>query len=74
MQVWDLVLNSSIAKLTATQARVTQIIFSKDFKTMIVGCKDGSIAFYNTTKQYKLIQVLSLSEILNEPDQEVNAL
>ena len=41
---------------------------------MIVGTKDGSIAFYNVLKKYKLIQVLDMSEILGEADQEVNAL
>ena len=74
VKVWDLVLNSEIATLRGTQARVTCFAFTKDYKTLIVGVKDGSIAFYNTQKNFKLIQAVSLSEVLSQPDQEVNAM
>ena len=74
VKVWDLVLNSEIATLRGTQARVTCFAFTKDYKTLIVGAKDGNVAFYNTLKNFKLIQVVSMSEVLEQPDQEVNTM
>ena len=47
VKVWDLVLDTQIATLKGTQARVTSFAFTKDYKTLIVGAKDGNIAFYN---------------------------
>ena len=72
--MWDLVLNTEIATLKGTQARVTCFSFTKDFKTLIVGTKDGSIAFYNAQKKFSLIQVVSMSDVVSLPDQEVNTM
>ena len=72
--MWDLVLNTQIATLKGTQARVTCFAFTKDYKTLIVGTKGGNIAFYNAQKKFSLIQVVSMSDVLNQPDQEVNTM
>lgn len=56
--------------------------FSKDFKTLIIGAKDGKIAFYNAHDNFKLIALMDahkdmgvpLSKDKAEAELEVNAL
>ena len=59
VKAWDLVLNSEIATIKSGEqqmsGRATCFAFSKDFKTLIIGYRDGSIAFFNTQKQFKFI-------------------
>lgn len=55
VKVWDLVLNKEIVSLRNYQARIMCLEFSKDFKTLIVGSKDGMITFYNAQDNFKLI-------------------
>ena len=47
VKVWDMVLNKEIATLKNNRGRVSSIQFTKDFKTLIVGSRDGKIALYN---------------------------
>jgi WD40 repeat protein len=47
VKVWDLVLNKEIASLKGNKGRVSSLLFTKDFRTMIVGSRDGLIVLYN---------------------------
>ena len=49
VKVWDMVLNKEIAACKGNKGRVTSFEFTNDFKTLIVGARDGKIAMYNTT-------------------------
>lgn len=55
-----MVLNKEIASLKGNRGRVTSFQFTNDFKTLIVGARDGKIALYNTHDHFKLITVLDL--------------
>lgn len=48
VKVWDMVLNKEIAAMKANKGRATCFQFTNDYKTLIVGARDGNIAFYNT--------------------------
>jgi len=50
VKVWDLVLNTEIVSIRASQAggRASCFAFSKDFKTLMVASRDSTIAFLNT--------------------------
>lgn len=49
VKVWDLVLNTEIATIKGAHGgRASCFAFSKDFKTLIIGSRDGTIAFMNT--------------------------
>lgn len=60
--------------------RITSLCFSQDLKTLIVGAKDGKIAFYNTTDNFRQIAVMDVVKNMGIPnpnadqDLEVNAL
>lgn len=56
VKVWDMVLNTEIATIKgATGGRATCFAFSHDFKTLFVGYRDGSIAFFHTEKEFKML-------------------
>ena len=56
VKVWDMVLNTEIATIKGvTSGRATCFAFSNDYKTLIVGYRDGSISFFNTQKEFKMI-------------------
>ena len=78
VKVWDLVLNAEVASLRACQegGRATSFAFSKDFKTMMVGSRDGSIAFFNTEKNFKLIHRVFCNTAIGfaSDEEEVNSL
>lgn len=55
--------------------------FSKDFKTLIIGAKDGKVAFYNAHDNFKLIALMDAHKDMGVPlfdkaaaELEVNAL
>ncbi len=74
VKVWDMVLNKEIAALKGNRGRVTSFQFTNDFKTMIVGARDGKIALYNTHDQFKLITMLDLQELGMQSEEEVTCL
>lgn len=78
VKVWDLVLNTEVNTLRASQSggRATCFAFSKDFKTMMVGSRDGSIAFFNTQKNFKLIHRVVCNTALGfaTDEEEINSL
>ena len=81
VKVWDLVLNTEIATIksgrtTGSTGRATCFTFSKDFKTMIVGYRDGTITFFNTQKEFKMIHSVKCGVELGfeNDDDEVNAI
>jgi WD40 repeat protein len=53
VKVWDLVLNKELANLKGNRGRVTSFQFTKDFKTLIVGSRDGKIVLYNAQDQFR---------------------
>lgn len=63
VKVWDMVLNKEVAVCKGNKGRVTCFQFTNDQKTLIVGARDGRIALYNTTDQFKQMHVLSLTEL-----------
>lgn len=77
VKVWDLVLNAEVATLKASKdgGRATCFAFSKDFKTMMVGSRDGSIAFFNTQKEFKLIHRVKCGTALGfaSDEEEINS-
>lgn len=80
VKVWDLVINKQVASLQGSMGRITSLSFSQDFKTLIVGAKDGKIAFYNATDNFRQIAVMDAVKNMGIPnpnseiDIEVNAL
>lgn len=53
VKVWDMVLNTEIATIRGVSpqsGRATCFAFSKDFKTLMIAFRDGSISFINTQK------------------------
>jgi len=48
VKIWDMVLNKEIAALKGNKGRVSSFQFTNDYKTLIVGARDGKIALYNT--------------------------
>ena len=51
VKVWDMVLNTEIATIKGVHqqsGRATCFAFSKDFTTLMIGYRDGSISFLNT--------------------------
>lgn len=55
VKVWDMVLSSEIATIRGAQGRITALQFTNDFKTLIVGCLDGSFSLYNANKRFELL-------------------
>ena len=59
-------------------SRITSIVFTKDLKTMIVGAKDGTVAFYNSAENFRQIAILDAQKDMGIPrgeeELEVNAL
>lgn len=80
VKVWDLVINKEIASIRGSLARITSLCFSKDFKTLIVGAKDGKIAFYNAADNFRQIAMMDavkdmqVPSLDSETELEVNAL
>ena len=80
VKVWDLVINKEMASLRGSLARISSLCFSKDNKTLIVGAKDGKIAFYNAADNFRQIAVMDavkdmqIPNTLEEATLEVNAL
>ena len=79
VKVWDMVLNTEIATIrgaTVQSGRATCFAFSKDFKTLMIGYRDGSISFLNTQKEFKLIHSVKCDASLGfeSDEEEVNSL
>ena len=80
VKVWDLVINKQVTSLQGSMGRITSLCFSQDLKTLIVGAKDGKIAFYNATDNFRQIAVMDAVKNMGIPnpnaeiDIEVNAL
>lgn len=80
VKVWDLVINKEVASLRGSLARITSLCFSKDLKTLIVGAKDGKIAFYNAADNFRQIALMDAVKDMQIPtpdtatELEVNAL
>ena len=78
VKVWDLVLNSEVCTIKPTKSggRATCFAFSKDFKTLIIGCRDGSIVFLNAHNNFKLIHEVKCSTEIGfaSDEEEVNSL
>mmetsp|Transcript_27383 Transcript_27383/g.36611 ORF Transcript_27383/g.36611 Transcript_27383/m.36611 type:complete len:127 (-) Transcript_27383:1972-2352(-) len=77
VKVWDMVLNSEIATIKGlTGGRATCFAFSNDYKTLFVGYRDGSVAFFHTEKEFKMIHCLKCDASLGfeSEEEEVNAL
>ena len=49
------------------QGRVSAFAFSKDFKTLIAGAKDGQVAFYNAHENFKLIALMDAHKDMGVP-------
>lgn len=73
VKVWDLVLNKELANLKGNRGRVSAFQFTKDFKTLIVGSRDGKIVLYNAQDQFRQIESLELSE-LGSVEEEVTCM
>jgi len=78
VKVWDLVINKEVASLRGSLGRITSLVVTKDMKTLIVGNKDGKVAFYNVADNYRQIAVFDATKDMGIPkgdsDLEVNAL
>jgi WD40 repeat protein len=77
VKVWDLVINKEVASIRGCMGRITSLVITKDHKTLIVGSKDGKIAFYNVSDNYRQIAVFEAKSMGIPPgdvDLEVNAL
>ena len=80
VKVWDMVLNTEIATIKGlTGGRATCFAFSNDYKTLFVGYRDGTICFFHTEKQFKLIHSIKCDSSLGfeengHEEEEVNAL
>lgn len=81
VKVWDLVLNTEIATIksgstTSSTGRATCFAFSKDYKTMIVGYRDGTITFFNAQKEFQMIHSLKCNTSLGfeTEEDEVNTM
>ena len=74
VKVWDLVLNTEICTIkmpTPSAGRATCFAFSKDFKTVMIGYRDGSITFLNTQKEFSLLHIIKCDTKLGfETDEE----
>ena len=58
-----MVLNKEVAACKGNNGRVTSFQFTNDYKTLIVGARDGKIAMYNTTDKFKQLHVLNLEKL-----------
>ena len=79
VKVWDMVLNTEIATIRGVKVssgRATCFAFSKDFKTFMIGYRDGSISFLNTQKEFKLMHSVKCDTSLGfeSDEEEVNSL
>ena len=56
VKVWDMVLNTEIATVKGVlNGRATCFSFSNDYKTLMIGYRDGTITFLNTLNEFKVI-------------------
>lgn len=69
-----MVLNKEISVLKGNRGRVTSFKFTNDGKTMMVGARDGKVALYNTTDQYKLITLVQHKQLGFDEEDEVTAM
>ena len=74
VKVWDMFLNKEVAAMKANRGRVSSFQFTNDYKTLIVGARDGKIALYNTTDHFKLITLISLKELGLQDEEEVTCM
>lgn len=77
VKVWDLVLGSEIATIRGgSSGRATCFAFSSDYKTLMIGFRDGSISFFNTQKEFQMMHELKCDTSLGfvSDEEEVNAL
>lgn len=55
VKVYDMMLNSEVATIKAVTSRVSDIVFSADFKVMMVAARDGSVTLFNAFKKFELL-------------------
>ena len=71
IKIWDLVINKEVFSLKGAQARITSIVFSRDNKTMIVGDKDGKVAFYSVADGFRQIAIMDACKDMGVPGEAI---